>query len=304
MPNKISIIDMRKWLADYESGKTEIAIARKARRDVRTIKRGIDLARREHDVSIARAEMVKEALHKHQSTLFETLEQILFEVVVPNEDSAELPWVPSIISQNRIIQAEVKKGKTDRRIMPVLKQGVKQDLLHEHLRGDPLWKVLAEYKKTLADNLEAKIAFQRKEVSLLKERTGYDVVDEQAAVGLPAVIYIDITGPLFFGPAIRTVLGIRDSTRPQDDITVDNNSGELKWASASILAKAPGKEDLCKKNMVAAFYELIKSDEATRVAETYRLCSESAEKAKKAVEEALLLGMVPGRCRICRRLGI
>jgi hypothetical protein len=86
--------------------------------------------------------------------------------------------------------------------MPILGGGVKLELFQEHLRGDPLWKALAEYKKAIAENLEEKIAFQRKEISLFKERTGYEVVDEQAAVGLPAVIYITITGPIFFGAAM------------------------------------------------------------------------------------------------------
>ena len=38
----ISIIDKRKWLEQYESGKPEFKIAKSTKRDVRTIKKAIE----------------------------------------------------------------------------------------------------------------------------------------------------------------------------------------------------------------------------------------------------------------------
>ena len=51
-------------------------------------------------------------------------------------------------------------------------------LLKEHLKNDRLWKVLAQWKKAYAAHLTARIALQRKTVTLLEEETGYKLVDK------------------------------------------------------------------------------------------------------------------------------
>jgi len=305
MPEKISLLQIRRWLQLYESGKPEAAIARAAHRDVRTVKRGIELARREQDAAAARAELVKEALHKHQAGLLETLEQILTQLRVPDADSPGLPWEPSALAGMAFVAAGVRNGGLDPdKIAPDLTDRAEWGLLYEHLRGDALWKLVADWYKTLAAHLNAKMAFQRKEVVLLKEKTGYNVVEDPASVGLSAFIRVNTTGPLFFRIAIHRVLGTTGPPDPELSIVVDRNNGEVRWGSGMVLAKAPGKEEECKKKLMAALRELTESAEALQVISTYRVLNESTPRARKAAEELLLLGMVPGRCRICRRLGI
>ena len=293
MPKKISLMEKRGWLDSYESGKSIGSIATKARRDVRTIKKGIDDARRETDARSARAELLKEALHKHQSSLLRMLDEILAFVVLPAGDSIVLSWELSVLKTSPAAAANPAAG---------IELRPAWSLLQEHLKRDPLWRMFADWQKAYAAHWEAKIAFQRKTVALLEEKTGYKVVDAGDASS-PPFIYIYTAAPLLFEVAIRRVIGMSERTDPLDRIAADPANGEVRYGG-SVLANVPGKEEECKRNLLAALRELQKSSEAVRVASTYKAAYEQMMKTRKAAEEISLLGLVPGQCRICRRLGL
>lgn len=304
MPKKFPLAETRKWLDLYEKGKSEVSIAKQAHCDVRTVKKGIEHARREREAVIARAELLKEALRKHQDGLLETLEEILSSLSVTPVDSAVLGWETPNFTTIEAAKAELGGVEV---VSDVVALGAERRaewvLLQEHLKRDPLWRVLADRQKALAEHFDAKTAFQRKTVALLKDKTGYKVVDDSGAV-TPPFVYIYTTGSLFFKVAIRRVLGIPNRTNPEENIVIDPTMGEVKHGIGTILAKVPGKEEECKRNLLLALKELPQTAEAERVANTYKVLEESTAKARKPVEEILLLGLVPGQCRICSRLGI
>jgi len=67
---------------------------------------------------------------------------------------------------------------------------------------------------------------------------------------------------------------------------------------------ATGKEEECSQNILAAFKELLNSLEIHKVINSYKYLNEWADKAKQAADEIVLLGYLPGNCRICQRLGM
>lgn len=306
MPRKIPLMRMRLWLEEYEKGRPEASIAKDAHCDVRTIKRGIELARREREVGIARAELLKEALRKHNYSLIGKLDEILSQIGVPPVDSIVLPW-----SGRKKIETMAVVGEWGIEVSEdvshdarfAAEDSAEWELLREHLKRDPLWKLLSGWQRAYTAHRNAKIGFQAKALDLLEENTGYRVVDDKDAVN-PPFIYIYNAPDLLFKEAIRRVLGIDDGTKLENRIVVDSATGDVRYDRAAILAVAPGEEEDCKKNMLAALNELEKSSEAARVASTYRVLKESTDKARKAVEDISLLGLVPGQCRICRRLGM
>ncbi len=77
MPKKISIQEKRDWLVEYENGKPIKDIAGDAKRDTRTINGALDDARRDRDARFARAELMKDALYKHQDLLRDGLKTII-----------------------------------------------------------------------------------------------------------------------------------------------------------------------------------------------------------------------------------
>lgn len=303
MPKKISLKEMRKWLDSYESGEPVESIATNAHRDVRTIKRGIEEARREAEARTARAELLKEALHRHQSSLLGMLGEILSIVSVPPGDSIVLPWEASVFTTIEATKLEAGRSEA---VPDNLALGIELrpewGLLQEHLKRDPLWRMLADWQKARPAHLDAKIAFQRKTVALLEGKTGYKVVDDRGTVD-PPFVDIHTAAHLFFEVAIRRVLGMPERTDPEGRIVADTTTGEVIHGG-SVLARVPGKEEECKINLLAALRELQESSEAVRVANTYKVVYEHTMKTRKAVEEISLLGLVPGRCRICRRLGV
>ena len=77
MPKKIPDRDKREWLRRYDEGDSEAKIARDFNRSVKTVKGGIKGARTERDAQIARLELLKEALRKHQDRLMTIVKEII-----------------------------------------------------------------------------------------------------------------------------------------------------------------------------------------------------------------------------------
>ena len=86
MSKKISIQEKRKWLDMYEQGKTEVQIAREMHRDPRTIVKGLEEASKDRRLASAEAEMLRNALFRHQDQLTGILENITKMLVLPPDN--------------------------------------------------------------------------------------------------------------------------------------------------------------------------------------------------------------------------
>ena len=292
MPKKFAIVQLREWLEHYEQGESEISIARGAHCDVRTVKKGIEQARLERDAAAARADLIREALRKHQGRLLSIIDEIVSKLAISYSDSGLLDWNVARSQESEAIPADLQLGSEHTQ---------EWGLLQEHLKGDPMWKALAQRKGALATFLNAKWTFRRKALALLESRTGTKLVDDRAAV-LPPVAYISSMGPLFFEAAIRECLAIPYGRDLERDINIDADRGIVY--GRTVIAEVPGKEEDWKRNVLAALKELLASPEALEAAKTYGELEEYTERARNAAQEVHLVGMVPSRCRVCRRLGM
>jgi len=298
MPKKFLETDKRKWLELYESGKTEKWIARElAKCDLRTVKRGIEEARRKQDVVIARRELVKDALRKHQDGLLEELDKILSALYLPTHDYVVLPW-------HRGGDFILTESETDVSALATVSRsegGVVRRLLKEHLKNDRLWKVLTQWEKTYTAHLIARTVLQRKTVAVIQEKTGCKLV-EKNDVPRP-FLYSYTTGDLFFRAVLQHAFGDRKSIDLESDIIANTASGDVRYHSL-VLGEAPGNEEKIKINLIEAFRELKGSSEAVSVVDTYKTLEEAAMRVRQVVEQIKLLGLIPGQCEICRRLGM
>ena len=86
MSKKISIREKKKWLDLFEQGLTEVQIARKTGRDSRTIAKGIEEASKKMRLASTEAEMLRNALIKHQDQLTGILKNIIEMLVLPPYD--------------------------------------------------------------------------------------------------------------------------------------------------------------------------------------------------------------------------
>jgi len=305
MPKKFSPSDKTNWLKKYESGKSESSIANESKCDIRTIRRGIEEARRERDVQAARIDLLKQALLRHQESLLHKLGEMLSALTMPPHDWEVLSWYETgewVLSENNLdtedsLEDEVSEDLKDSDVQAVMVEG----MLRQHLRSDKLWKILVRREKAYASHRLARIALQRKVVNLLEEETGCKL--EAGGDIPPPFLYSHTTGDLFYRMTLGSAFGDCKNDAWQDEIVVDNSANCVKYRN-SIMAETPGAANECRENLLKAFRKMEMLAEVTRVVNTYEELDESTLRAKQAIEEIRLLGLVPGVCKVCRRLGM
>ena len=298
MPRRFLDTDKRKWLELYEDGKTEKWIAReRAKCDLRTVRRGIEEARRKQDAVVARRELVKDALRKHQDSLLEELDKILSTLYLPTQDYVVLPW-------HRGGDSILTESETDVSALATVSgsgEGAVRRLLKEHLKNDRLWKVLAQWRKMYTAHLIARTVLQRKTVAVMQEKTGCKMVDGKD-VPRP-FLHSYTTGDLFFRAVLQHAFGDNRRIDLESDIAANTTSGDVRYLSL-VLAEAPGNEEKIKVNLIEAFREVKASSEIIPVVDTYKALEEAMTRVGHVVEQIRLLGLIPGHCEVCHRLGM
>ena len=304
MPKKISPNETRQWLERYDSGESEAAIAEDAHRDTRTVKKCIAKARRERDLHGARVELLKNALKQHNDRLLSAIKEAESALVIPARDlwrawkqnapPSQLGFLGSAATY------EPGKGWT---VALAAESKPEWALVKEHLKGDKMWASLTAWTKAFTAYVKARVDLEARCANLLTGKTGYKLV-EQSFVGYePPLLNAYSAFDLIYQSLLEGAPDVEKMTKLKDAITVHTESGAVRHGNA-ILAEAPGNEERCKANILAAIKEALESREATNVDQTYEELAEATAKAKRAVEEVLLLELVPGECRVCHRLGI
>jgi hypothetical protein len=311
MPREFSIVQKRKWLEAFEDGKTPAQIAEDSECDIRTVRKGIEDARWERETNLRRGELIREALTKHNESLIDTIKELL-PILIPLPINQRLPWKDI----SRIYLIEIPGGKVEYKTSPRPDvRGVRLDieerpeweLLDEHLRpADPLKKALSSWKKAAASHIEARISFERKLASLLKQETGLRMLEKSsvqlANIGSEAPFIDPYAVDVLAQMLLDHIIHSRDMAALADNITVTNDT-EVRYDNAPLLAYASDAGAECKTNIIRVI-RLPEISQDKDLADTYRIMEEAASRAKRAAQELLLLGLVPGRCRICRRLGM
>lgn len=306
MPKRFSEMEKRKWLELYETGKSEKWIVReRAHCDPRTVKRGIEEARRRRDANTARVDLVKDALRRHHDNLLDELQNILSSLTMPPVDFTVLSWhhdSDSIFAvDDKTKEMNQKESTITVTEKVIIDRSAKRDLLKEHLKDDRMWKILAQFKRDYDENAQARVTLQRKIVNIVEKQTGYKFDDGNKLS--TNFIYSYTTGDLFFKSILQKAFGVRLTVNLENDIYADVSRGTVQY-HRSTLAEVVGNEEGCKKNLLIALRKLQHPKEVSPVIETHKALAESNEKAKQAVELLLLLNFVPGQCQVCRRLGI
>lgn len=300
MPRKIPILEMTKWLESYEQGRSEAKIAKRAKRDVWTVKRGIEQARRQREVLHSRAELLKEALENHQRELLSVVTDVQSTIGVPAPDlelteAQDKQCLPVRLS-GIAAKYETREGWA---VALEAEKKTTGKLVQEHLRSDPLWRDRAAWQKTLEAHLSARTLLMRRAAELLWAKTGYGFGEESSS---PPFLIYETAVRLLYQAALHIALGISSVPDMEDRIGSDYATGEVRAGKGTLLANAPGKEEECRTNILVAWNELQMSREVGVARETYRELVQATAKTRKVAEEITLLNLVPGHCRVCKRL--
>lgn len=177
-------------------------------------------------------------------------------------------------------------------------------LLQEHLKGDPMWASLNAWRRAFEAYVEARVNLETKCALLLMKNTGYKLVEQSFDQSVLPCLYSYPILDVFYQVVLDKTLGVERETRFEDTVMVDKESGRVRYGVGMVLAEAPGEEEECKANILVSLKEVLESAEAAKVKKTDADLVEATVKAKRAVEEVLLLELVTGECRVCRRLGV
>jgi hypothetical protein len=290
MVKKYSIVNKRQWLEEFEKGYSESQIASKNHCDVRTLKKGVEEAQHEREARSARIELLKNALLEHQEKLKNKLKEISSSITLPPKDWAVLEWY-------RNGESILKEGDSQNRSEPFIQEDLIYELLKEHLKQDVLWKTLTAWKQAYSSHRDARIELQKKIISILESTTGLPIAEKPGNKG--SFLYSYIAGDLFYRKTLRWAYGADKTTDWLNDIVV--GEGEVRFRG-SVISVAPGKEKECQEALVESFKEMQALPESDRVVNTYNSIEETLARAGRAIEEVLILGIVTGRCRVCRKL--
>lgn len=305
MARKFSSIDKNRWLKDYEEGNPESSIAGGEQCDVRTIKKGIDEARRERDVRVARIELLKDVMSKHNEILLSRLGEISASLQMPPQDWTVLSWHKdgeSVFSDTSTDSGDTPKRKPgkDQRGSDIRGDKVNH-MLKQHLKSDKLWRTMARRDLAYRTHRLARIALQHRVMDILERETGYEL--ESGSSVLPPYLFSYTTGDLFYKMTLRLAFGDYKHDGWLREIVVDPGGRYVKYLNLT-LAEVPERTDECREKLRRAFQKMKSLSEIKEVATTYQELEEATIRARQVIEEIRLSGLVPGQCKVCRRLGM
>jgi hypothetical protein len=304
MPKQIPMSDKREWLIEQDEGKPAAQIAKERKHGLKVIKRGIEEARAERDWADARAEIVKDALVKHQKQLLGIVDRLYQAAEVPPADlelrrdkSGALEPIP--LPYSRIFYTS-EKGLT----VELQDENTAQwELLREHLARNRVWSAIKNWKESLISHMGARTELELAIKMSVEDETGFKVSTASPRDPKPNVVY-DFTVKLFYIVQIRKVLGILDKTNPQERITASNDGYVRHGEGGSDMAYCPSKQNECREALITAFNKIPDLPEMKRVITTEIELKNNSSKLKRLLEDIRLMGLVPGRCRICSRVSL
>ena len=292
--------DLLEWLRWYEAGQTLNQIARRAKRDVRTIAKGLELARNMRRVNEVQIGILKSAIEAHQIDLINALDDLQSSVSVPPLDMV-IPWQykeGDVIDLGRAtavlpIQGgqSIKFNSENKLIFTLLK---------EHLKDDPMWNQLDQWKQALSDHINARLDLKRICADDLKEQTGCGIVSDKE---LEQPFIYSYTGlEIVYDTVIARILGHSAKPDYEKRLNINYDVQEVRYGPGSSMAYAPGLLKKCRDGFVSVVRDLPESDAGEIFLQTYNDLQTVTHITKELIEEVRLANYIPRSCKVCSRI--
>lgn len=304
MPKTYLPYQKQKWLEFFEKGKSEKWIANYTKCDYRTVKKGIQEARQERNGIAAQVELVKEALTDHKNQLLTVLDEMRLMVVMPQDDLEIRTLANGRVAPISLIRARMSSDEIGNLVLDVpTEETVAWELIQEHLKGDKLWKSYKDWKLAVLTHMKDRINLKSRAEEFIKNETGLNISEKPSGIDETAHVY-SLTVQLFYEVAIRRSLNIPDATNLEGRM-IASADGYVRFnEGGSILAYAPNKSDKSRKALASAIESLYRSSQVEELSISYARLQEITNKTRRIIDEIALLHMLPGSCRVCRRLGV
>ncbi len=299
MPRKYSPEDRAKWLKLSLEGKTDSAIANNLKIDWRTVRDGIAQARREQEAREARIGLIRDALRRHQEGLLEGLGGLECSIAPPPIEREQLNWHRT--KEDSVFQ---DKKEVEERLRQAYRpeDKAKPSPLRQHIRANRFWKALREWQEAYLAHLLARVELQYKTIELVRAKTGLPVLPDAEAKA-PPFVYSPNTCHILYTYAVGFALKGEDDKELAERMHTDASRHWVTIDAGSILAELTGNESGVRSLLLQAYGELKASPELADMASTYRKLEKLAPSLKEAISSYRALGLLPGTCSICSRIG-
>jgi hypothetical protein len=299
MPKKFTLTDKKKWLELYDQGKSEKYIAREhAHCDVRTVQRGLEVARHAQDVRAAQMEVLKDAIKNHQDDLLGVVHDLI-KAMVPPQPELYIQWQRDDAPQTfSFAGATVEyKGKGEWESFLNVEQEPIWEFFWDHLRKYQTLREVANWRRDIVNHLKARVELQRRLVAMLEAETGL-AMDSQGMQSIESIATHEL-----YRIAIRKVLGFSVGKYSEADIKV-GDTGEVMLGGHLLAKVAKGKEEKCKNSIIISLNKLLESDEAAAVRSTHTALLNTMERFKKTLHKISMTHYISGTCEICNNIGL
>ncbi len=304
MPKKYKPEQKRQWLQHREQGKSDKQIANYFKCDIRTVVKGIDEVIREREAGAARIQLMKDKIGEHQTALVVVLDGIVSMLELPSYNLELDKQSNGNVAPIPLSEALVKPDAENELVLVINEEGsLKWELLKAHLKGDKLWRMINRWRGPFLEHIKTRVALLDEAQRTLEQETGLKLIKSPNEVPDKCGLF-PIAVKVFYELAIRQALEVKDGTNLEErligtpDGFVRNGLGGTKYAYA------PGFQDECKEKILVALNKLHNSQEKKQVISSYIEAGKITEETKRVAEEISLMRWLPGRCRVCKRMGV
>jgi hypothetical protein len=304
MPKKYKPEQKRKWVQYREQGKSDRWIANYFKCDVRTVVKGIDEAIREREAGAARIQLMKDKIGEHQMALVVVLDGIVSMLELPPYNLEIRKEPNGHVAPIPLSGALVKPSEGNELFLVIHEEdSLKWELLKEHLKGDKLWRMINRWRGPFLEHIKARVALLDAAQGLLEKETGLKLIKSAKEVPDKGGLF-PVAVKVFYELAICQALGIKNETNLEERLIGTPDGYVRSGPGGSEYAYAPRFQDECKEKILVALNKLHNSQEKKQVISSYVEAGKITEETKRVAEEISLMRWLPGRCRVCKRMGV
>ena len=281
------------------------ALANGTGRNIRTINTHIQRASDERERAMARTELYRQAVTKHNTDLLKVLEGVRESLVVPHAELltvlVHFPWdkaamLPAVLEfRDGGLSVNLVRGDEDQiRLL---------ELAREHLRRDKeLWKGLDGWQSLLREYADGCIELGRRVGTDASERLGVELTSTGgSARGLEEGIHEGFVS----WPCRLSVEAAPEEITGDHIDKLKATEGQLRYEGDAIATLSSlEKRDAARAYFLELITTLPRDLSIPKIAGQKRRLGSDAQRLRRLIGDVLLMGLVPGRCSVCKRVGL
>lgn len=293
----------RKWLSQFDEGKTVEEIARREKRDSRTVSKHLKKAAEEQQVRAARQDQIRDALAHHSEQLLKVIESLSHTIgVTHNERLTPIGVFKG--SSSITYQHDGCNIDPDTLEISPFKPGKLLDLVKEHLSEEQeLWSNLRQLDAIRREHIEKCITFGIEIAQRISGETGLEPAVEGSAKGLG---FHESMLSYTIRKAIEKILK-SPRQRDEDLKIIDSETLTLRYGGASfVTAKLEHRAKVEKaiETFNGLIAELSDDTEARGIARLEQRSDDLASVISDRSEDIAMFPYLRGSCRVCKEYSL